>query len=250
MVRYLYQALDTSHYEIRLIRLLPGFFYEDINIQIFHEPLSKSQRPKYEALSYVWGSSDNTRSITVRAATSPLDKNGKPWSRIVRRLGLSSSKSESHKTKTADYALRPRLEGLGQLHVTLNLLIALKHLRRDHVPRILWVDAICINQEDLRERSSEVGRMGWIYSKADSVIAWLGSSSDNSALALPLFDHWGKIFLRIQNEILPQSQKAARHISYKRTPKRSKQKNQNGGRYKTCYIGNGSLDCEFFRRLP
>jgi hypothetical protein len=184
MVRYLYQALDTSHHEIRLIRLLPGFFSEDINIQIFHEPLSKSQRPKYEALSYVWGSSDNTRSITVRAATSPLDKNGKPWSRIVRRLGFSSSKSESHKTKTAEYALRPRLEDLGQLHVTLNLLIALKHLRRDHVPRILWVDAICINQEDLRERSSEVGQMGWIYSKADSVIAWLGPSSDNSALAL------------------------------------------------------------------
>lgn len=40
--------------------------------------------------------------------------------------------------------------------------------------RLIWIDAVCINQEDLAERSSQVQMMGEIYSKADRVNVWLG----------------------------------------------------------------------------
>lgn len=40
-----------------------------------------------------------------------------------------------------------------------------------------WVDAICINQEDLEERSAQVQIMPQIYSKASCVIVWLGDDS-------------------------------------------------------------------------
>lgn len=40
----------------------------------------------------------------------------------------------------------------------------------------LWVDAICINQNDFRERQNQVAMMSKIYSNAERVIAWLGVS--------------------------------------------------------------------------
>ncbi|OTB01578.1 hypothetical protein M426DRAFT_63793, partial [Hypoxylon sp. CI-4A] len=47
-----------------------------------------------------------------------------------------------------------------------------------------WIDAICINQEDDRERNHQVDMMSDIFSLADSVIAWLGPESEDSNLAL------------------------------------------------------------------
>lgn len=47
------------------------------------------------------------------------------------------------------------------------------HLRRESTPRILWIDALCVNQFDLAERSSQVSLMPKIYSNATQVIVWL-----------------------------------------------------------------------------
>jgi len=41
----------------------------------------------------------------------------------------------------------------------------------------IWADAMCINQKDNEERSSQVAQMGAIYSTATEVIAWLGSDT-------------------------------------------------------------------------
>lgn len=42
-------------------------------------------------------------------------------------------------------------------------------------PRELWVDAVCINQADLKERSPQVLLMSTIYSSARCVNIWLGT---------------------------------------------------------------------------
>ena len=60
------------------------------------------------------------------------------------------------------------------LPLTLNLARALRRLR--HTYCCLWVDAICINQEDLTERRQQVAYMGRIYSAASRVLVWLGDS--------------------------------------------------------------------------
>lgn len=55
-----------------------------------------------------------------------------------------------------------------------NLYGALRRLRHLSKQRILWVDAICINQEDDLEKGHQVDMMSRIYTFATTVIAWLG----------------------------------------------------------------------------
>ena len=50
--------------------------------------------------------------------------------------------------------------------------------------RVIWVDAICINQNDLAERKHQVELMASTYAKARSVILWLGVKADGSDQAL------------------------------------------------------------------
>jgi hypothetical protein len=60
--------------------------------------------------------------------------------------------------------------------VTANLFQALRHLRHADRPRTLWVDAVCINQEDTDERGHQVSHMGPIFRKAETVVIWLGEA--------------------------------------------------------------------------
>lgn len=62
------------------------------------------------------------------------------------------------------------------VRVTVKLDAALRELRDRRITAI-WVDALCINQADLYERSQQVLQMGNIYSGASKVYAWLGPSS-------------------------------------------------------------------------
>lgn len=81
--------------------------------------------------------------------------------------------------------------GGDRLAITQNLATALPYLRYENEIRTLWIDAICINQQDLRERSSQVRMMGDIYRSADRVVIWLGTEKDNSAQALEIMSRIG-----------------------------------------------------------
>ena len=65
------------------------------------------------------------------------------------------------------------------MRVTGNLYDALLHLRHVSEDRIVWIDALCINQNDLLERKHQVALMRRIYEKASSTIVWLGVCPDN-----------------------------------------------------------------------
>ena len=58
------------------------------------------------------------------------------------------------------------------IRATSNLYRALLDLRRKE-PVTLWIDAICINQDDIQERSSQVRLMSRVYHNARQVIVWL-----------------------------------------------------------------------------
>ncbi|EHK23063.1 uncharacterized protein TRIVIDRAFT_222322 [Trichoderma virens Gv29-8] len=62
-----------------------------------------------------------------------------------------------------------------------NLYDALERLRLPDEDRILWIDALCINQADNKEKTQQVRLMGEIYSRARRVLIWLGNHEDVEA---------------------------------------------------------------------
>jgi hypothetical protein len=68
------------------------------------------------------------------------------------------------------------LEGQ-EFKVTINLNSALRHIRLSDAERILWVDAICINQANKKERTEQVTLMGRIYRNASCDLLWLGEDT-------------------------------------------------------------------------
>jgi hypothetical protein len=140
---YRYLPLDETAQEIRLLTLLPGASVAEIRILLHANSFTQHNVPKYEALSYAWGSSKYVVNIKV---------------------GL----------------------GNDSLAVTQNLAVALRHLRHKNEVRVLWIDAICVDQGNLEERSRQVQRMSDIYKKAQRVVVWLGPAKNHSGFALKL----------------------------------------------------------------
>ncbi|KAK3690549.1 heterokaryon incompatibility protein-domain-containing protein, partial [Podospora appendiculata] len=118
---------------------------------------------KYEALSYVWGSTDSKESVFVDP---------------------SRSANVLVSTSPQDQEVQTRSLGIGK-----NLASALRHLRHLDTERTLWIDAIAVNQDDHHEREQQVQRMADIYRFAHRVVVWLGVEGQASKLALSTLKH-------------------------------------------------------------
>lgn len=75
-------------------------------------------------------------------------------------------------------------------YVTRNLEPALRHLRCPNEKLYLWIDALCINQNSVEERSQQVQLMANIYSRASRVLVWLGEASNDSDSAIKTSEKW------------------------------------------------------------
>jgi hypothetical protein len=105
----------------------------------------QEENPKYEAISYCWGSKDDPSYVCVA--------DGK---RIFIRRNLDD---------------------------------ALRRFRFEHTTRVLWTDALCINQDSTDEKNRQVAIMGEIYSRAKCVLIWIGPEEDESEKALDIMQH-------------------------------------------------------------
>lgn len=148
-----YQSLMQAR-EIRLIDILPGNASDIVRVRLYHSILSLGNPPHFEALSYVWGSTDSPATIEVEVAIS---------------------------TDSAAYS--------ANFAAAQNLATALRYLRFLDRPRTVWADALCINQADYAERAQQIQIMGDIYRLASRVIAFLGPERDDSTYALDTLEH-------------------------------------------------------------
>ena len=100
----------------------------------------------YEALSYTWGELRSTRRIFLRmnARRLPVDIQENLYNCLLRLR-----RAKKNRSKTV---------------------------------RKLWIDAICINQEDLTEKGLQIRLMPRIYSGAQQVLAWLGEAANDSEI--------------------------------------------------------------------
>ena len=77
---------------------------------------------------------------------------------------------------------RPKITCNGRkMSIGRNLEQALQRLRKTTEPRLVWVDAVCINQKDPEERRHQVRQMYSIYERADRVLIWLGPDTKGRA---------------------------------------------------------------------
>lgn len=70
------------------------------------------------------------------------------------------------------------------LPVMENLFSALLNLRQTDHDLVIWIDAVCINQDNVIERNAQVQYMMEIYKGASSVVVWIGHECDESDLAI------------------------------------------------------------------
>ncbi|KAJ4325835.1 hypothetical protein N0V94_000397 [Neodidymelliopsis sp. IMI 364377] len=74
----------------------------------------------------------------------------------------------------------PIQEDTGCIALTANLTQELPYISQHSSSKRLWIDQLCINQDDNAEKSVQVGMMSEIYSKASRVIVWLGTEDNSS----------------------------------------------------------------------
>jgi hypothetical protein len=91
------------------------------------------------------------------------------------------------------------------LQITDNLFIALKNLQRNGDTTPIWIDQLCINQENTAERNKQVTMMATIYEMAEKTIIWLGEEADNSHLAIKLIQNKFTLSRSEYNDLLEVS---------------------------------------------
>jgi hypothetical protein len=95
-----------------------------------------------------------------------------------------------------------KVDNQGTLLVTENLFIALCHLRLEDAPRILWIDALSIDQSNNEEKGMQVGMMGKNFRFAFRVIAWLGPEANESGRAMEILGHIGSQIIVDWNSLI------------------------------------------------
>lgn len=78
-----------------------------------------------------------------------------------------------------------------EISLQANLNAALRRLRHD-IPaeesRMYWIDALCINQDNISEKNIQIQKMAMIYNRAESVAVWLGEEDEDSVKAMRFID--------------------------------------------------------------
>jgi hypothetical protein len=154
--KYQYSPLEAS--EIRLIKLKQQDLQDGIfncDIQEYHFELDVV--PTYYALSYVWGDPNDLKTIRINDTYSmSITKN---LYDALLHIGTASGIFN----ESASQNPRPWFWTLGQGHEWKDM--------------FLWVDAICIDQQNSVEKSQQIPHMTRIYSSAFATLVWFGNDS-------------------------------------------------------------------------
>ncbi|KXX77936.1 Heterokaryon incompatibility protein 6, OR allele [Madurella mycetomatis] len=132
-----YRPLDPSRREIRLLELLATAPGDKVYASCRLTTVSLDEKPRFMALSYVWGKPSVTDTILLNGVKRQVTKN---LAAALRCLTPGVQKNQRTGTNSR-----------------------------------LWIDALCINQDDIPERNHQVSLMGELYSSATGVFSWLGT---------------------------------------------------------------------------
>ena len=162
-----------------------------------------ASRHQHELFSYAALDSHQSqiRLLTLHPSASQLEHSVSDESHFARPICcsvLTVSLDEPPPYKALSYCWgdddRSRhsvnIEGAA-LRITESLDSALRHLRHPTEPVIVWIDQLCINQDDNSEKNVQVAMMARIYSKAEQVLVWLGPADQGSDEAMDFYAQVG-----------------------------------------------------------
>jgi hypothetical protein len=153
-------ALDNVAEDLRILEIINDN-HDPVQCRLHH--MRREHPIPYIALSWCWGPrSDDRKEIIIRH-------------QIPGTPGTNDRASDT----AYSFWIAPNLEH------------ALKRLRH-HGRLWLWIDAVCMNQEDITEKNNQVPLMSTIYGNAKSVYIWLGEEEEKDK----------KAFAFITNQVL------------------------------------------------
>ncbi|KAI1213864.1 heterokaryon incompatibility protein-domain-containing protein [Annulohypoxylon truncatum] len=172
--KYTYQPLPDPANSIRLLSVEPGWPSDPIraNIQIVTH---LNDSPCYQALSYVWGSVENPVPIKCDDCPMQVTRNLASALAALRQLP-SEGDPTTHGISVVDesHILHSKQRAWKDIARNRNEVDMIESRRASQGPLLFWIDALCINQDDMQERAEQVKLMRRIYTTASMVCIWLG----------------------------------------------------------------------------
>jgi hypothetical protein len=148
----------------RVLVLLPGQPNSRLECQLnTHDLDAPASAGSYTAVSYTWGASKYDR-LVIKGEQIPFN----------------------HPLHGTVDIRHPVYCGDKRILVSTNLYNLLRRMRDTDDGIALWIDAICINQDDFQERARQVMLMRDIYSRADNVVLWMGEEDGASRMGFAL----------------------------------------------------------------
>ena len=151
----IYISLDRE--EFRLLQVQGYDNFGILRCSLIHTPLQGDATIPYSAISYTWNESDKLWYGDYDTTPKPIRINGVAVmvpDKVANMICL---------VEKDDPELVPT-----KLH---------NSDRMKHSKKTIWIDAICINQENMEENGHQVARMGSIFGRASEVLSFLGSPS-------------------------------------------------------------------------
>lgn len=173
--RYRYQRLSNKT-GTRLFHLTG---VNEVSLQIYGylEEINLRDKPEFHALSYTWGSAveEEETEESLHRMKPRYDLVIHPQPCLTKQRGWRDNETDStdiwHCDSIEYIPLQKTLSDFLRRHFDT--------ITGAYRPLPLWVDAICINQDDEDERTSQILLMGEIYSIAHQVIVWLGDYEED-----------------------------------------------------------------------
>jgi hypothetical protein len=168
---YKFSPLIGMRKRSRLLRLAPGsqFFNPVIECELLEVEFDANNQPRrvWDRRNAVLSGHDRGTADIVEELPTEYEALSWKWSREYSQYAIFISKGEERY----------------KFGVCRELAVALKQLQLPNASRTLWVDAICIDMSNFKDRSDQVRILPMIFTSASRVCIWLGDDDESSSVA-------------------------------------------------------------------